>query len=128
MTPAQAQQHRVTYWKPGDCAGHRWDDIEYSPLTDQWVATCQNCHALQTFAHKPLVTREAFGLSVRYPEQIKQATRDTIHPSAVLGGETSRLLFEGLFPNRNDGGGVPNTLWLITSFGLVAAGLAVLLL
>ncbi len=50
-------------------------------------------------------------------------------PVPLIGGITSRNLFRSLFPRPSvDRGGVPNTLWLITSIVSLLAGIWICLL
>lgn len=48
-------------------------------------------------------------------------------PFTPLGGQISRDLFQDLLSDPVDRGGVPNTLWLVTSLGLIVAGILVML-
>lgn len=44
-------------------------------------------------------------------------------PVPLIGGITSRNLFSGMLSRPANHGGIPNTLWLVTSLALIAAGL-----
>ena len=48
-------------------------------------------------------------------------------PVPLIGGITSRNLFQGMFNDNVDRGGIPNRLWLVTSIALLVSGLLWLL-